>query len=262
MFKDNPNHIMLQTTAAIHGETVAGESSKIRKTLEGLISTLDKSTFDVAELLHTVKSKNYYQGWGFNTFQEYTSTLKLKQRKAQYLTRIVDVMSTVGIARTQYEPLGIARLREITSLDPEKKWTNPETNQEIPMKDFIAGFVEKGEAIEMDDLKKNVRTLKGFVGDNDLVFVNLCITRSVHDNTYRPALEKAKMLIGSVGKDDEGISQDASDGAAIEVALAEFLTSETAVQNQAYELETIKEVKGFDLADEESYEEGNHDESD
>jgi hypothetical protein len=45
------------------------------------------------------------------------------------------------------------------------------------------------------------------------------------DNTVRPALELAKNAIGSVGKDDEGVSQDASDGAALEAITAEFLAN-------------------------------------
>lgn len=209
----------------IVGVQVAGEAAAVKSQLDSLINTIDKSTFDVAELLYTVKVKGFYSGWGFSTFQEYAASFKkLKKRRVQYLTRMVGVMDTVGIKREVYEPLGIARLREITSLDPEIEWTNPQTNIKTPMVEFIKGFVEKGEEIEMDQLKQHVRTLKGFVGENDLVFETLCMTRSAMDNSWKPAIELAKAKIGTVGKDDEGMSVDASTGAAAEMLAVAFLT--------------------------------------
>lgn len=209
---------------AIYGDAVAGqEDKKVRSALENLINTVNKSNFDIAELLHTVKSKGYFMAWGYTTFKDYSATLNLKDRKVQYLTKIVETFAAVGVDRKEYEPLGIARCREISSLDPSAIWTNPESKLETPMKEFIVGFVEKGEEIDMDTLKQHVRTLKGFVGENDLTWINICIKRSVLDNTIRPALELAKNFIGSVAKDSEGISQDASDGTALEMIAVEYL---------------------------------------
>lgn len=210
------------TETVIAGEINAGEAAQVRAELEALISSVDKSTFDIAEKLYQVKSHAFYQPT-FNTFKEFTDSLKIKARKAQYLTRIVEVFTEVGVPRTQYEPLGIARLREISSLDPKINWKNPETGVETPMSHFIKSFVEKGEEIEMDDLKQHVRTLKGFTGENDIVWHNWPFTRQVSENIIAPALALAKANIGSVGKDDEGISQDASDSRCIEVWAVEYL---------------------------------------
>lgn len=204
------------------GDAVAGESAHTRAMLESLINSIEKSTLDVAELLYKVKANAFYQP-EFNTYKEYTRALKIKDRKAEYLPKIVEVMAAVGIDRKQYEPLGIARLREISSLDPNAMWTNPETKIETPVRDFIIGFVEKNEEIELDDLKQHVRTLKGFTGSNDLVWLNICLVRANLENTVRPALELAKNHIGSVSKDDDGVSKDASDGAALEVLAVEFM---------------------------------------
>lgn len=214
---------LTEPTAAIVGEQVAGESAKVRKSLEKLIQSVNKSTFDIGELLHKIKKNGFYNSWGFNTFQEYVDTLDIKPRKAQYLVRIVDTMEAVGVQRETYEPLGVAKLREISSLDPTATYTNPQTNEETPMKDFIVGFVEKGNDMPLEDLKQHVRTLKGFVGENDIVWLNLCLKRSALDETVRPALELAKNNIGSVGKDSEGMSIDASDGRALEAIAVEYL---------------------------------------
>ena len=210
------------TPTVIVGEAVAGEAAATRKELEALIQNVNKSNFDLAELLHKVKSKGYY--YPFTTFQEYSATLKLKKRKIQYLTRIAGVFDAVGVPRTVYEPLGVARCREISSLDPDEVWKNPNTGNETKLSQFILGFVEKGEEIPMEELKSHIRTLKGFVGDNDIVWRNIPFLRSVAEGVWDVAIEKAKALIGSTGKDDEGISQDASDAAAAEVLAATFNT--------------------------------------
>lgn len=209
----------------ISGEIVAGESAKTRALLVTLISSVNKSTFDIAELLYKVKKNGYYTA-EHSTFKEYTESLDIKARKAQYLTRIVEVMDDVGVPRAQYEKLGVAKLREITSLDPNAVYKNPVSDDvPIPMKDFILDFVHHGVDTDLDDIKKHVRTLKGFVGANDIEWRNIPFLRSVLEATIDPAIELARANIGSVGKDDEGISQDASDASCIEIWAAEYLNN-------------------------------------
>lgn len=200
-------------------------SQAVRSKLENLIGSVNRSTFDIAELLSEVKKKGYFQAWGFNTFQEYVDGLDIKARKAQYLVRIVDVMDQVAVKRAEYEPLGINKLREITSLDPTATYKNPETGVETPMQNFIVGFVEKGKELELEEIKQHVRTLKGLVGENELVWLNLSLKRAALEQTVRPALELAKANIGTVGRDDEGNAKDASDGTAIEMIAVEYLNN-------------------------------------
>jgi hypothetical protein len=213
------------TPMVIVDSAIAGEAVTVKHRLEELIQNIDKNTFDIAELLYTIKKKGYYAP--FNTFQEFRRSLKLKPRKSQYLTRIAGVMEEVGIPRSQYEPLGIARLRDIASLEPTEIWTNPVSLQSTPMREFIKGFVDyredDGGYIDPEKLKINIRTLKGLVGENDFDWLHLYMKRSVIDNTARPALELMKAHIGSVGKDEEGISQDASDSRAAELIFADYL---------------------------------------
>lgn len=204
------------------GEAVAGESAKTRAMLVSLINSVNKSTLDIAELLHKVKSNGYYQA-EHATFKEYTESLDIKARKAQYLTRIVETFTALGIERKQYEKLGIAKLREISSLDHDTIYTNPVNGTQTPMKEFITSFVEKGADMDLDELKDHIRTLKGFVGENNIEWVNLPFTRSVLEKTIKPAAELARANIGSVGKDDEGISKDASMSACVEVWAVEYL---------------------------------------
>jgi hypothetical protein len=224
---------------------IAGEALSTKHELEALINTVNRSSFDIADLLHKVKKRGYYAP--FTTFKEYYSTLKIKPRRAQYLTRMAEVMETVNVPRSQYEPLGIDRLREITSLEPTEVWKNPITGLSTPMREFIVGFVEyrtdTGDYIDINDLTKNVRTLKGFVGENDFVWLNLFVKRSALENTMRPALDLMKAHIGSVKKDDEGISQDANDGTAAEMIFADYLADPANNIDVLYAEETAQDLE-------------------
>ncbi len=203
------------------GQAVAGESAKTRKALEQLIKKVNSSAFDIAELLYKVKKNGFYEG--FTTFQEYVKTLEIKPRKAQYLTRIASIMDEMSIPRETYEPLGTAKMREITSLNVNDTWVNPETKDETPMKSFIQGLVDKGKDMPLEEIKQHVKTLKGLVGEEAMGWLHLYMKEQAIDKVARPALELAKAQIGSVGKDDEGVSKDASDGAAAEMVFAAFL---------------------------------------
>jgi hypothetical protein len=213
----NPEYVIV-------GQKIAGESAKVRKQLQQLIQKVNSSAFDIADLLWTIKKNGFYEG--YTTFTEFTATLDLKPRKAQYLTKIAAVMDEVGIPREKFEPLGTAKLREITSLDVNDTWVNPETKEETPIKAFVKGFVEKGKDMTLEEIKEHVRTLKGLVGVEAMGWLHLYMKQSALDNVARPALELAKAKIGSVGKDGEGVSKDASDGAAAEAIFADFLSGE------------------------------------
>lgn len=215
------------TPMTVVGDQVAGaqlqksEARATRKQLESLIKTLNHSTFDIGELLHSIKKNNYYHG--FNTFTEYLETLAIKLRKAQYLRRIAEVMEVLDIDRATYEQVGVAKLREITSLDPEGKWLNTETVEIMPLSGFIRGFIEKHAELSLEEIKAHVKLLKGLVGEDALHTYRFQCPEIVADRTINPALELARRQIGSVSKNDEGVSQDAKDGACWEVIAIGFL---------------------------------------
>lgn len=212
------------TQGVIVGEVVAGEAAKVRKELEQVITQSNRSMFDIGELLYKIKKNGYYHG--FDTFYQYTKSLDFKNRRLHYLTTIAEVMDAVGVKRETYEPLGISKLREITSLDPNGEWVNLETKEVTPIREFIKAFVDKGHEMPLEEIKQHVRVLKGLIGEDELVWVNLRVKKSVLETVIRPALDKAKLLIGSTGTDDEGNAKDASDGRAAESIFADFLSGE------------------------------------
>jgi hypothetical protein len=208
------------TPSVIVGEAIAGQAAKVRKQLETIIKNTNKSMFDIGDLLHSIKKNGYHEG----TFSDYLDTLDIKKQRAWYLQKLTEVMEKVGIPREKYETVGIAKLRAITSLAPDAVWKNPETGDETPMTEFITGFVEKADDLSLEEIKQHVRTLKGFVGENDFTWLNISVQRGAMDNTVRPALELAKNFIGSTKKDEEGKSIDATDGAALVAICADYLS--------------------------------------
>ena len=103
------------------GEAVAGQAAQLRKKINALIKGMNANTFDLVEGLHEMKNKKHYGTLGFGSFAEYGKSIDLKLTKVYYLAKIGEVMSACGIPRTEYEPIGIAKLRVITKLEPLDK---------------------------------------------------------------------------------------------------------------------------------------------
>ncbi len=204
----------------IVGEVEAGEAAKVRKSLEKAIKQVNISTFDIAELLHKVRSKHLYTT---PTFPEYVATLDIKPRKAQYLERIAEVMEAIHCSREEYEKIGVTKLRSISRLDPTATYTNPQTNETAPMADYIWGLIELAPTITTDKLDKDVRILKGEIGENDMTWLNIHMLRLTKEKIVDKAFEKAAINIGSVATDKDGVEQDASDGRKLEVICVAYL---------------------------------------
>ena len=217
---------MEPTKSVITGEVVAGQAKKIRKEAEQLIKSLETNQFDIGEKLATIKQNGWYTEWGFTTFLEYVKSTGLKDSKARYLPEIAEKMKLAGVTRAEYEKVGIAKLRAIASLDPNEVWINPDTKEELSLLTFINGLTLKclaDETYKLETLKKDIRTLKGFVGEKDLVFRTLAFMRTVIENVWDPAIALAKNHLGTGPKDAEGLSPEASDSAAAEVLAISFL---------------------------------------
>lgn len=204
----------------IVGQVEAGRAAEVRQQINKLIYSITANTFDLAELLYEAKTKEFYKGWGFDTFAEYAESLSIKPAKSHYLVRIVDVMNKVGIPREQYEPVGVTKLRMITRLNPE------EVHDGVLNKTIIEKLVHGAKDTTSELINDAVNKITGNVGGEAFVWMNFSLKADARDYVVKPALEAAKQQIGSVGKTDEGISKDVSDGAALEMICADFLSGQ------------------------------------
>ena len=209
---------ILYQPAAIVGEAVAGQAAKVRHQCAALIDNMNTSTFDLMDCLFEIKTKNYYVP-DFDTFAAYTASLNLKTTKAYYLVRIRRTMVDAGVTRSQYEPVGITKLRVIVGIKTRDSdgVINPIAVQAI--NDCIA----IGETQTLPVIKALVDEFNGNVGDEAFEWLNIRLKKSAKE-VVRQAFELIKLQLGSVSTDDEGFAKDASDGSALEKMSMDYLS--------------------------------------
>src|SRR5208282_5166354 len=158
---------------AIHGEAVAGHAAMIqalRKRMLLLSTDLTRNTFDLAEAFLEAQESHCYAEWGFDSLGDYASLeLGIKHRKAQYLARIVKVCRECGVSRKDYEPVGVTKLREITTLDSGSTFYNPDTKMHEPMTDHIVRLIAEAPENASVEVDQEVARLKGMTGDNAML---------------------------------------------------------------------------------------------
>jgi len=205
----------------IVGEVEAGRATQCRRAINKLISTSNSSTFDLAELLFEAKSKNYFAGWGFESFSSYAKSLEMKYTKSYYLVRVVQNMKAAGLERSQYEPVGLGKLRVISRLKPDKEYNG------VAVSLLIRELTLKAIDMSLEEVQFEVDTIMGLTEDESLVWLNIRCKKAARENVIKPALAKAKRYLGTKPADgiegDEGLQKDESDGRALEMIAANFL---------------------------------------
>ena len=211
---------------AIHGEAVAGHAAMIqalRKRMLLLSTDLTRNTFDLAEAFLEAQESHCYAEWGFDSLGDYASLeLGIKHRKAQYLARIVKVCRECGVSRKDYEPVGVTKLREITTLDPGSTFYNPDTKTHEPMTDHIVRLIAEAPENTSVEVDQEVARLKGMTGDNAMVIRSYKVTKSCWENVVSRCFEAIRRRLGSAGRDGTGQAKEYSDGSVIECLCAEW----------------------------------------
>jgi hypothetical protein len=232
------------TPPAIFGEVEAGKAAKALKTVKAIISTLNTSNFDLMDALYFVKSEGFYKA-KYNTYTEYAQSLDLKSAKSYYLPRIKETMLLIGVPREEYEPIGIAKLRVITSIEMRdgEGEVIPKSVENVKMLLTVA------KASTLNDIKAAVEVAKGNVGEDAWEWMNIKIKKAAK-TVVRKMLDGIKLQMGSSGQDAEGVSKDPSDGAALEMAAMDWAADPN---NEAVVILLDKQAEQTDkLADEEN----------
>lgn len=208
----------------IVGEAVAGRAAAVRQDLQRLTANMQQDTFTLADLFYEAQANAYYLGWGYESLGDFAvRELGIKERKAQYLARIVKVCRDVGVSRKNYEPAGISKLREITTLESEGFYFDKEKNQNFPLDEIIVDLILDAPEMTMQEVKDKVAKLKGQEGEHRQVVRSFGCTQSCWDNVIKPALELAARKLGSAGRDESGNAVEYSDGAKWEIICVSFL---------------------------------------
>ena len=210
---------------AIIGEQQAGRSAQVRKQLMVLNMDLNQRTFDLAELLVEAADNDMYHTWGYTSIGDYAEKeLNIKERKAQYLVRIVKTCAAVGIRREHYEMAGISKLREITRLTPDNCYFNPETKTPEPLDDHIRRLISIADTVSSHYISEEIRRLMGQTGGNRPITKMMSWTEDTYNNVILPAQELARKRLGSAKRDEHGNAVEYTDSVVEEVIHADFLS--------------------------------------
>ena len=210
---------MSEPNVAVVGEVEAGRAAKVRREINKLVKGVSTNTFDLAELLHEAKTGHYYSP-DFESFSKYAKSLDIKYTKCYYLVKIVENMKAADVSRTQYEPIGLVKLRAISRLNP----TGEDYNS-IPMPLVIRELALKAAQMTPEEVTQAVDTILGLTEDESMVWLNIKMKKLARENAVKPALALAKKhMPESQTKDPEtGEYKDPGDGAALEMICANFL---------------------------------------
>jgi spore coat polysaccharide biosynthesis predicted glycosyltransferase SpsG len=133
-------------------------------------------------------------------------------------------MSACGIPRTEYEPIGIAKLRVITKLEPLDKDGKLATctieGEAWTVVEAIQAIAADAVTTDIEQIEEQVKRIQGKTGK-----------RIVKDAVIKPALEKCKLVIGTVAEDEDGMAIEPSDSAALEGLAAYYLSDATVAPN-------------------------------
>src|ERR1017187_2187069 len=209
---------MSEPNVAIVGEIEAGRAAKVRREITKLIKATNSSEFDIAELLHEVKSNHYYSP-DFESYSKFAKSLNIKYSRAYYYVKVIELMLGVGLLREVYEPIGMGKLRVISRLDLKGEYKG------VAMATIVKELTEKAGDMSLEDVTFEVETILGLTEDESMVWLNIHLKKLARENCVKPALALAKKhMPESQTKDADGNFVDPSDGAALEMICANFLS--------------------------------------
>ena len=206
----------------IVGDVEAGRAATIKRQVSKLIKNVSASSFDLSDLLYEVKNKNYHTGYGYTSFSQYLKSLSdlgFKYSKGYYLTRIAENGAAAGLARAEYEPVGLTKLRIISRLKPAGEYNG------VPLSLVIRELTLKATTMTHEEIQFEVDTIMGLTEDESMVWINLKVKKLGRENVIKPAIVLCKKNCPeSQLVDEDGTVIEMSDGAAVESICADYLS--------------------------------------
>ena len=228
----------------IVGDVEAGRSAKIKREVNRLIKGVSEVTFDLADLLYEIKSKNFFAEWGFTSFSQYLKSLieqGMKYSKSYYLYRIKENCVSAGLKPEEYEPVGVTKLRIISRLKPAGEYNG------VPMVMIIRELTLKAATMSAEEIQFEVDTIEGKTEDESLVWMNFKVKKMGRENVIKPALQLIKKHCPeSQLVDEDGHVKEMSDGAALEMMAANILADPNFNTEEIVEQPTEVEDGGGD----------------
>ena len=116
----------MEPTQVVVGDVEAGRSAKIKREVNRLIKGVSEVTFDLADLLYEIKSKNFFAEWGFTSFSQYLKSLieqGMKYSKSYYLYRIKENCVSAGLKPKSTSPSASRNCESFRGSSPQASTT-------------------------------------------------------------------------------------------------------------------------------------------
>lgn len=217
---------MQQENALTVSPTFSLGSLRAHEVLQEILSIkstiMDKSLL-LGRLLREARDNRYNLDWGFSRFDDWVeeaSGLDMSARHAYDLIKVVERSESLGIPDEELKQVKLSKLKTIFSLPAD---TDEGTVREL---------VEKAKHESLDAIREDVGKIKNL----EWVYRTIKIERSVDENVYQPALERARLEFGNTMGHDGGPT-DISDGRCVEMWAAEFLARPEEQDREAIDAE-------------------------
>lgn len=237
----------------IVGDADVSRATFVRRKITNLVKAANAQTFDLAELFFESKKQQYFAQWGFESFSSYGKQIakdyNFKWTKIYYLTRIMENMDAAKLERSQYEQVGMLKLRAISRLKPDAEFNG------VPVSILIRELTLKAGQMSVEEVQFEVDKIMGLTEDESMSWLNIKVKKMAKDNTIMPALALAKKHMTQT-QDDEGNYIEATDGRALEMVAANFLADpnynqeQVAPDQKAQEAADAAQEQTLDAADE------------
>jgi len=98
-------------------ETKVESAISIRRKINGLLETIEKSWYDISILLKNIYERELYKKWGFANFEQYSnSELDMDYRIALYRVQIGKIIEKYNLQYNDVNNMGWTKFKEISKL--------------------------------------------------------------------------------------------------------------------------------------------------
>jgi hypothetical protein len=196
------------TPVVVEHQGVPVRAEQVRQRLVEIEGNLETGLFDICDLLLEAKDNNYHTHWGYVRFGDWieeASGLRISARTAYYYITIATKVKELGLSREQISAVGISKLKEIFTLEPEEHANH--------MKELVEAAPDSS----LDDVSEAVAKVRG---KEPAKYMTLKLDPEVKE-TVKEAFELARRVHGSTVRHGEVV--DITDSRCMELICASFL---------------------------------------
>lgn len=190
-------------------------ANEVREKITSIKDNLQGDFLDLCDLLSEAHEGAYHLTWGYGNFAvwvEENSGLDISARQAFYYIAVSRVSKKLGIDKKTLKSAGMAKLKEIFSLDAA-----------VFEKEILQLTQSAAEGTQLEDIKAQVKALKAPAGSpSEKPCFTIKLASTMRD-TFDQAVELARQNYGDTVDPVTGDPKDISVSTALELICVNYL---------------------------------------